>query len=307
MRFPTTVFEFQQQFPDEDACWRWLRRVRWPKGFRCPRCAHRESSWLAPRQLDQCRACRYQASLTAGTVLHRTRVPLRVWLLAIFFLSQHKQGISALQLQRDAGIGSYKTAWSLLHKLRAALRPRPGQLLRGLVEADETYLGAPHEKNRRGGRAHGRKALVGAVVERQRRRGRLRLGVLESHTFERDLGPFVRGAIEGRHTTVRTDGLNSYRQLATAGVAHERVVQGPDRSRGPLLFPWSHAVFSNLKSWLRGTFHGVSHKHLPSYLDEFAYRFNHRADDAIGVILARNALRSRPFPYGSIVAAESGG
>jgi transposase-like protein len=307
MTFPMTLHAFHAVFPDEASCWIWLKRLRWPRGFRCPRCDGRTSYPLGRRELEQCRGCRYQVSLTAGTVLHKTRVPLRTWLLAVFFVARHKQSISALQLQRDAGLGSYKTAWLLLHKLRAVLGPDPATLLSGLVEADETYLGAPHEKGRRGGRAHGLKSLVGAVVERRRRKGHLRLGVLESHTFEHDLGPFVRGAIEGRTTTVRTDGLDGYRPLAAAGIGHERIVQGTDRSRGVELFPWSHAVFSNLKSWLRGTYHGVSRKYLPRYLDEFSFRFNHRGNEAtIGVEILRRVLQTAPCPYHRLEAELTG-
>ncbi len=180
MRFPVTLFEFNRVFPDEYACWGFLRRARWPRGFRCPRCAQGRSYRLFERGLEQCVGCRYQASVTAGTVLHGTRVALRVWFLAIFFVGRHKQGISALQLQRDTGLGSYRTAWLLLHKIRAALRRQPGELLHGLVEADETYLFAPHEKGRRGGRAPGRKILVGLVVEREPRHGRVRLDVVTS-------------------------------------------------------------------------------------------------------------------------------
>jgi len=297
MDFPMTLQAFHDRFPDEASCWVWLRRARWPRGFRCPRCRGRKSGWHSRRELEQCRGCRYQASLTAGTVLHKTRVPLRTWLLAVFFVARHKQSISALQLQRDAGIGSYKTAWLLLHKLRSVLGPDPSTLLSGWVEADETYLGAPHEKGRRGGRAHGRKTLVGAVVERRRGKGHLRLAVLESHTFENDLGPFVRGAIEGRATTVRTDGLDGYRPLAAAGIEHEQIVQGTDRARAVRLFPWSHAVFSNLKSWLRGTYHGVSRKYLPRYLDEFSFRFNHRGHEAaIGAEILQRVFQAPPCP-----------
>ena len=143
MRFPSTLIEFQDRFPDEESCWQYLRRVRWPHGFRCPRCQGRESSFIRTRRLEQCRRCRYQASVTAGTVFHKTRVGLRVWLLGIFFVARHKKGISALQFQRDTGLGSYQTAWTLLHKLRSSLGRRTGELLSGLVEADEAYVGGP--------------------------------------------------------------------------------------------------------------------------------------------------------------------
>ena len=110
MEFPKTLQEFQAAFPDEEACWEAARRVRWPEGFICPRCGHDASSWISTRRLEQCRGCRYQCSVTAGTVFHRTRVPLLTWFWAIFFLARHKKGISALQLQRDTGLGSYETA-----------------------------------------------------------------------------------------------------------------------------------------------------------------------------------------------------
>jgi transposase-like protein len=305
MLLPATLAAFHETFPDEAACWVCLRRARWPQGFACPRCGHRRSHWLAARRLEQCASCRYQASVTAGTVFHGTRVPLRIWFLALFFLGRHKQGISALQLQRDTGLGSYRTAWLLLHKIRSALGAKPQERLAGLVEADETYLLAPHEKDRRGGRAHSRKVLVGAVVER-RGRGRARLKVLHSHTYERDLGPFVRSAIEAPRTTVRTDGLDGYRPLARAGIRHERRIQGLDRSRGPRLLPASHGVFSHLKAWLRGTFRGVSRRHLHAYLDEFSYRFNYRdRDPGIADLMLRDLLACPPFPYARLTAEQS--
>lgn len=303
MEFPSTLLDFQAAFPNEASCWVVLRRLRWPHGFRCPRCEGRSSYPLRKRGLEQCASCRYQASLTAGTIFHKTRVPLRIWFLAIFFVGHPKQGISALQLQRDAALGSYRTAWTLLHKLRSALGSDPARLLCGRVEADEAYVGAPHETGRRGGRAFGRKTLVGAVVERRRERGQLRLDVLVSHSFEDDLGPFVRGAVEGRRVTVFTDGLDGYRPLAAQGVRHERWVVGADRSRAVRFFPWTHAVFSNLKSWLRGTFHGVSPKHLRRYLDEFTYRFNERwREHELARLILERALASPPLPYARLIA-----
>jgi hypothetical protein len=145
MEFPRTLLEFQAQFPDEAACWAYLRRARWPDGFVCPRCGGQGGHFLASRRLEQCRKCRYQSSVTAGTVFHGTRVSLRVWFLGVFFLARHKQGISALQFQRDTGLGSYQSAWTLLHKLRSGLARLPAALLKGDVEADETYIGGYRE------------------------------------------------------------------------------------------------------------------------------------------------------------------
>lgn len=107
MKFPETLLQFQEQFPDEASCWRALWQLRWPHGCRCPRSGSRESYSIAGRRLEQCQRCRYQASVTAGTIFHKTRVPLRIWFLTIFFVARYEQGISALQFQRDTGLGSY--------------------------------------------------------------------------------------------------------------------------------------------------------------------------------------------------------
>jgi hypothetical protein len=202
MQFPRTLLEFQDQFPDDAHCWAYLRRARWPRGFVCPRCGSRGSHSLVSRRLEQCRECRYQISVTAGTVFHGTRVPLRVWFLGVFFLARHKKGISALQFQKDTGLGSYQTAWTLLHKLRSGLATLPTALLRGDVEADETYIGGYREGWN--GRGAG-KAGVAVVVEgRGRRAGSARLAVIPRATTA-VLTSFVQGAIEPQQAVVHTD------------------------------------------------------------------------------------------------------
>lgn len=307
MRFPATLHEFQTTFPDEESCWQALRRARWPRGYACPRCGSRASSWISTRRLEQCCRCRYQCSLTAGTVFHRTRTPLLTWFWAIFFVARHKKGISALQLQRDTAIGSYQTAWTLLHKLRSALRHRAEDRLVGLVEADESYVGG-HERGRRGGREVLNKSIVAAAVEqRHHSAGRARLAVIPGVSFDEDLGPFLRGVIDADRATVRTDGFPAYFGLEAVGVRHDRRIQGPDRAASRKILPWSHTVFGNLKTWIRGTFHGVSGKHLQRYLDEFVYRFDRRwrEGELFGFVLHR-AARREPLPYRRLVAEAAG-
>ena len=143
MGFPKTLQEFQATFPEEESCWEALRNVRWPQGFVRPRCEFRESCWISTRRLEPCCGCRYPCSVTAGTIFHGTRVPLLTWFWAIFFVARHKKGISALQLQRSTGIGSYETAWTMLHKLRSALGPWPEDRLTGRVEI-QLLLRDPH-------------------------------------------------------------------------------------------------------------------------------------------------------------------
>ncbi len=298
---PRTIVELQTRFPNEEACWEFLRQMRWPDGFVCPRCGGRESVAIRTRRLEQCRACRYQASVTAGTVFHRTRKPLRLWFLAIFFVGRHKTGISALQLQKDLGLGSYKTAWTWLHKVRSALRERPEFRLVGLVEADETYVGAGHERGVRGRKLEA-KSLVAAVVEnRGERAGSLCMAVVPEAS-RAELGPFVRGAIDQAQATVRTDGWSGYGDLREHGAVHRALVQG-DPTRAAQILPWSHILFSNFKGWLRGTFHGVSRKHLPRYLQEFVYRTNRRwLEHDLFFYVLRRAVQGEPLPWARLTA-----
>lgn len=299
-RGPRTLLELQARFPDEAACMEFLRRLRWPEGFVCPRCQGRGSWTLRTRRLEQCRSCRYQASLTAGTVLHRTRLPLRVWFWAIFFLGRHKTGISALQLQKDLGLGSYKTAWTLLHKLRSSLGERASQRLVGLVEADETYVGARHEPGRRGRWLCGKSLVAAAVENRGEQAGSLRLAHLVSAS-KTELGPFVRGAIDQAEATVQTDGWRGYADLRAHGARHRSILQGVP-ARAAQILPWSHTVFSNLKGWIWGTFHGVSQKHLALYLQEFVYRFNRRwREQDLFFYVLRRAAHGEPLPYRRLV------
>jgi len=304
MRSPATLEEFFRLFPSERHCWRHLRRVRWPEGFHCPRCGHRKSHRLRPRGLEQCAACRYQASLTAGTPLHGTRTPLRTWFLAIFYVARHKKGISALQFQRDTGVGSYKTAWSLLHKVRSTLRPRAEFRLEGLVEVDESYVGARRVPGPRGRGALGKTPVGIAVENRGDHAGAVRLQVLQGVSKE-DLFPFVWGAIDGPGTTVATDGLPTYHGLRQSGVRHRRHVPRT-RTETLVQLPWVHTVAGNLKTWLRGIFHGVSPKHLPRYLDEFSYRFDRRwrEKELFGFVLRRVA-HGEPLLYRQLVAERA--
>jgi transposase-like protein len=302
---PQTVLELQARFPDEAACGAFLRRLRWPKGFICPRCQSRESWTLRTRRLEQCRGCRYQASLTAGTVLHRTKLPLRVWFWAIFFVGRHKNGISALQLQKDLGLGSYKTAWTLLHKLRSALGEAAADRLVGLVEADETYVGARREAGRTGRALCGKSLVAAAVENRGEHAGSLRLAHVGSASMT-ELGPFVRGVIDQAEATVKTDGWVGYADLARHGARHRPVVQGLP-ARSAQILPWAHTVFSNLKAWLWGTFHGVSRKHLHRYLQEFAYRFNRRwLEEDLFYYVLRRAAHGEPAPYARLIAEAAG-
>jgi len=270
--FPRSLAEFQARFSEEEACARYLAESRWPDGFRCPRCEHQAAYVLPKRWLWQCKGCKRQTSTTAGTVLHRTRVPLMQWFQAAYLVSTITPGLSAVQLQRQLGLGTYETAWTMLHRLRRAmLRPDRDQLT-GPVEVDESFIGATRS-GKRGRGAAGKVLVIGAVEVRGEGSGRARLAVIPSAS-QSALEGFVQGhVVEG--STVFTDGWAGYDRLQTLGYHHQPENQGGKRNPRQIL-PRIHRVFSNLKTWLAGTHHGVSSKNVPAYLREFEFRFNRR-------------------------------
>jgi len=268
--FPRTFSEFQAQFCDEDACRAYLAECRWPDGYRCPRCAHGFAFELPRRKLWQCKSCGHQVSVTSGSVLHGTRASLRDWFWAAYLMTSHTPGMSAVQLQRQLGI-RYETAWTMLHKLRRAMRRPERERLYGKVEADETYVG--RQENLRGGRQAGERSIVvGAIEVRTEGSGRLRLEVVPDVS-----GPSLTGFIKTNvepGTTIITDGWQGYAPLSGMGYRHKAKTQGDPRNSD--ITPRIHRAFGNLKTWLRGTHHGVSKKHMQVYLDEFVFRFNRR-------------------------------
>jgi transposase-like protein/DNA-directed RNA polymerase subunit RPC12/RpoP len=296
--------QFDRWFASEEACQQYLVKLRWPEGYRCPRCSS-SSAWLTKRGLMHCKSCGHQRSVTAGTIFHGTRSPLRLWFQAMWWVAAQKNGASALGLQRILGLGSYETAWTWLHKLRRAM-VRPGRdQLSGEVEVDETFVGGVEEG---GGRHHiGKKALVVVAAEvRGRATGRIRLQCVRDSSAASIL-PFVRQAVASGSVVV-TDGLQTYRALPEAGYGHQRkVIQGSGDNPGALL-PRVHRVASLLKRWLLGTHQGrVERTHLPYYLDEFTFRFNRRSSRHRGMLfyrLVQQALAVDPAPYGRLVGGS---
>ncbi len=270
--FPKTILEFQQQFGTEEACAKYLIESRWPDGFSCPHCAGREYYWKKGRNLLQCKACGYQASVTAGTVMHRSKQPLTLWFWAAYLVTTHTPGMSALQFQRQAGISNYETAFLMLHKLRAAMVKNDRTKLNGVVELDETLIGGS-EKGKPGRGAGGKVLVAGAVEIHGEAVSRVRLGVIPNAS-KSSLERFVVENIEPG-STIKTDGWAGYSGLGKLGYQHIATVEGTPE-RASVILPHAHRTFSNLKSWLIGTHHGVSEQHLPAYLNEFVFRFNRR-------------------------------
>jgi transposase-like protein/ribosomal protein L40E len=303
-RFPKSLAEFDRFFSSEEACREYILELRWPEGYRCIRCGAGDA-WPTSRNLMHCRKCGYQASMTAGTIFHRTRKPLRTWFQVMWWVMGQKNGASAFGLQRILGLGSYQTAWAWLHKLRRAMI-RPGrERLTGEVEVDETFVGGVEEG---GGRRHvGKKAIVAIAAEiRGRGMGRIRMKRVRDSSEESLVTGFIKEAIEPGAVVV-TDGLPTYRTVEKAGYVHRQKVQGGDKN-APILFPRVHRVASLLKRWLLGTHQGrVERKHLPYYLDEFVFRFNRRTSRSRGLLfyrLMQQAVALAPIPYRALVGGK---
>lgn len=292
--------EFQERFATDAACLDYLAESRWPEGFFCPGCAGPRAWLLERRHLWECSACHRQTSVTAGTVMHRTRTPLRTWFWAAYLVATHHPGISAKQLQRQLGLSRYETAWLILQKLRRAMVAPERSPLTGEVEIDEFWLGG-YEEGLKGSRQHGKKALVGAAIEvRGAGSGRLRLQVL-ANSRAKTLEAFTK-ATTAPAAIVHTDRLNSYAGLAKLGYQHRPRKQTAAVTDDQLL-PRVHRAISNLKAWMHGTHRGVSKEHLPVYLDEFVFRHNRRGTPmaAFQTLLGLGAIHD-PTTYDQITA-----
>jgi transposase-like protein len=303
--YPRTVIELEERFATEEACREYLTRLRWPEGFVCGRCGA-SGSWRATRERLVCQACRYQASVTAGTIFQDTHKPLRLWFRAIWCVTSQKTGASAASVQQILGLGSYQTAWTWLHKLRRAM-VRPGRdRLHGRVEIDETYIGS-EEENTDGRQAKDKILVAIAAEEDGRRIGRIRLARIPNAT-KKALQPFVQDMI-APGSTVHTDGLASYCGLETLGYQHEvSVLLGQEKDAALRLLPRVHRVASLLKRWLLGTHQGaVSPKHFDYYLDEFTFRFNRRKSRSRGKLfyrLVQQAVQVGPVSYRGLVGGK---
>ena len=301
--YPGSYAELLAWFPDDEACLDYLDWLRWREGWRCPACGC-ERGWRLSSGRRECADCGRQGSVTAGTILHRTRTPLTVWFAATWHVTSQKHGVSALGLQRVLGLGSYQTAWTMLHRLRTAM-VRPGrERLAGRVEVDETYVGGEEEGVR--GRETREKSIVAIAVEVKQPKGfgRVRLARVPDVSATSLIG-FVEASVEPR-TSVLTDGWPAYNGLRVHGYPHTTTILSASGDPAHVAMPAVHRVASLLKRWLLGTHQGsVSPEHLQAYLDEFAFRFNRRTSGQRGLLFYRlleQAVTTDPISYRDLVA-----
>ena len=285
--YPGSYAELLAWFPDEAACWDYLEWLRWPEGFQCPRCVSR-AAWRLSSGRWECTVCGRQASVTAGTIFHRTRTPLP---------------------PPPSGLGSYQTAWAMLHRYRTAM-VRPGrERLAGHVEVDEAYPGGV--EGGVFGRQTDTKAIVAIAVEVKHPRGFGRIRLQRVDDVSKDsLIPFIESAVEPG-ATVHTDGWQAYRTVPERGYEHERTIMRAQHDPAHVAMPGVHRVASLLKRWLLGTHQGsVGPEHLDAYLNEFAFRFNRRDSRRRGLLfyrLLQQAILADPITYRSLIVTPRPG
>lgn len=305
--FPRSLIDFQRRFGDEAACARYLAQARWPEGFVCPGCGAGKAWRLETKAwTHECAGCGRQTSVTAGTIMHHSKLPLTTWFWAAYLMATHSNGISALQLQHQLALGSYKSAWLLCAKLRRSMVAPGRGLLAGLVEVDETEIacrGKDDPVTGGGGRSRQGKMLVAGAVEARdggAGPGRIRLSQIANYSAA-SLHAFLAANL-APGAVAKTDGWSGY--PGAPGVRHDPHVIG--NMAAHIVLPWVHRIFSNLKTWALGVYHGLRRPHLQSYLDEFVFRFNRRRTrHAAFQSLLGIAATHPPLTYNMLISPEA--
>lgn len=268
------LIQFQKRFTSEAACHDHLFMMKWPEGYKCEKCGHNSYYETTTRKLKlyECKSCRYQATVTVGTVMEKTRTDLTKWFLAIYLVAHDKRGVSATMLSEELDV-TYKTAWLLLHKIRKAMSERDAQYtLAGIVELDDAFFGAPTEGGKRGRGTEKTTVLVGLSLNEKGHPQYVKMEVVPD-VKGTTLVKFANASIEAG-STINSDAYRSYQALVKEGFQLQAKEFNPIES--PDHLQWLHTVISNVKAFIAGTFHGLDEKHLQSYLNEFCYRFNRR-------------------------------
>lgn len=287
-----------ERFGTDEKCRAYLTELKWPNGVECPRCKSQSVSTIAERDQYDCNKCRYQFSVMSGSIFHDSHLPLWKWFLTIYLMIESKKGISANQIGRTIKV-SYKTAWYLCHRVRAAMREVSADLLKGIVEVDETYVGGRFHGKNRGYK--GNKALVIGAVERD---GDIRLKVIKSPS-RYWLHKFIHETTDPKAEAIYTDEWTGYKGVADADTRHETVKHAEEEwVRGDVHTNTVESVWSLLKRSVVGTYHRISIKHLDAYLDELEHRFNNRKNKYLFRDTLLKLVTAEALPYKKLVKAE---
>jgi len=283
--YPRSYREFVEMFPGNEACAVHLEQLRWPYGFTCPICKTSADPWRQTRGRLVCSACRYQASVTSGTILDKTRTPLTTWFEAAWHVTTAKNGLSAKTLERTLGT-SYRTAWAILQRYRVAMVRSERERLSGTVELDESLVGGVEQGGKRGPGTSKSVVVIAVELKQPKGFGRVRMRHIPDASGV-SLMPFVRDVVT-RGAVVHTDGWSGYNNLRKHGYIHQKTVLSSSGDPSHVSMPGVHRVASLLKRWILGTHQGaISSDHLQSYLEEFTFRFNRRPSRSRGLVFHR--------------------
>lgn len=301
--YPGNWTQFLQWFPDNDSCLQYLENLRWPSGFVCPRCNEQSKVYKLTRNRLLCSKCRYQCTVQAGTLFDKSRTPLTSWFAAAWYITNEKHGVSALGLQRLLGLGSYQTAWTMLHRYRQAMVDPSRTKLSGTVEVDESYIGGTDIGKSRPPSLSSKKSIVAIAVEiREKGFGRVRLTRIEEAT-KKSLNKFIQENIESG-SIIRTDGSGVYQALSELGYIRDKHVLFDSKEPAHKKLVGVHRVASLIKRWLLGTHQGSFNiENLDAYLNEYAFRFNRRTSRSRGLLFFRlleQAVKTPPIRYKDI-------
>jgi transposase-like protein len=270
-----TIAKFNRDFPDDDACLEYLFNKFYGKHYECPRCHKRSFHRVKNYKRYACAWCGYHIHVLAGTIFHKSPTPLRTWFFAFFLMTTSKNGVAAKEIQRQTGV-TYKTAWRMMRQIRKLMDSVEPTKLGGdgeTVEVDETYIGGKH-KGKRGRGAKG-KSIVFGIVERK---GEVKAEVVKN-VKTKTLLPLIQKNVD-KETQIVSDELQSYDKLETYGFKHDVVKHAiKEYVRGNIHTNTIDGFWSQLKRSIDETYHSVSHKHLPLYVDEFAWRYSHRSSE----------------------------
>ncbi|MCP4117743.1 MAG: IS1595 family transposase [Desulfobacteraceae bacterium] len=299
-----SLFEFIRQYGSEAKCRAALFELRWPNGFRCPRCDHENYCEIKGRKVFQCNSCHFQTSVTAGTIFHSTNLSLVKWFLAMYLITQCKNGISALELSRFVEV-SYNAAWRLKHKLMQVMLERGSdKRLTCRIEVDDSYLGAKRVSGKRGRGAKGKTSFIAAIQTYDSKPHLMKLSQIKGFR----LTEIARWSMHHLrpYSTIVSDGLSCFNAVEKAQCIHERhVLGGGQEAVEHPSFKWVNTILGNLKNSLRGTYHGRRKKYIPRYLAEFQYRFNRRYElEKLVPRLAYVGARTPPMPDRLLKLAE---
>lgn len=292
-----------EEYGSEDRCRAYLEDLRWPNGVYCPRCSCDSVSRIEKRNQWECNdtSCRYQFSVTAGTVFHDSHLPLWKWFLSIYLIGESKKGISAKQLQRTVGV-SYKTAWYLGHRIRSAMEEDSPVPLRGIVEIDETFVGGYRQQTPGCRGPHEHKTMVMGAVAREGE-VRFRVQARPDRKTRKAYHDFVEEAVHDSATDLFTDSAKAWGDMSDHDTRHEKVNHAAEEwVRADVHTNTVEGVWSLLKRSVVGTYHQLSAKHLPAYLDEIAFRFNNRDNEFLFRDTLLRMIHGETLPYAELVA-----